>query len=166
MGTAIRNDFAGLEISDSGIRLAVDQAADHGHVVHGHRCTLPEGAVVSYEIQDIDAVAEALRGLLGTLDATVRRVNLVLGGRRTVCRVEPLTAEDPQRAWAACQERIRRYVVLGGEPPAMGRAVIPAAPGHDHPGRLISAAAPRSLVARHIDVARRCGLTVGPAATE
>ena len=163
MGTAIRSDFAGLEISDGGIRLAVDRAADHGHVVHSHRCALPEGAVVSDEIQDIDAVAEALRGLLGTLDATVRRVNLVLGGRRTVCRVEPLTGDDPQRAWAACQERVRRYVVLGGETPAMGRAILPAAPGHDHPGHLISAAAPRSLVARHIDVARRCGLAVGRA---
>jgi Tfp pilus assembly protein PilN len=114
-------------------------------------------------VVDLDAVVEALRALLAAADVASRRVSLVLSGSRAVCRVEPLAIEDDPHAWAACEERMRRYVVFGGEPTTVRRVFQACPPEGPWAGRLLGAAAPQSLVARQLEVTKRCGLTVARA---
>lgn len=160
MGKTTGTEFIGLEIADSEVRLVVARAGTSGYVLHGYRRALPLGAVVSDFVVEPEAVVEALRGVLAAAGVRRRRATLVLGGERTICRVEPLAVDDDPHAMAACEERMRRYVLFGGRPIAIGHVVQPAQ-GHDGcASRLLSAAAPEALVLCQVDAAKRCGVAV------
>ena len=152
--------LVGIEIGDSGIRLAAAMPEGAHHVVHCHHCPLPAGAVDAGYVRDTDVVVEALRSLLSGASLRPRRVSLVLGGRRTVCRVEPLVGGSDPAAQTACAERMRRYVAFGGQATAVGHTLQEAPSQDDASAWLFSAATLRDLVARQVEVARRCGLDV------
>jgi len=160
LGRPSANDLVGLEFDDAEVRLAVARPARQGHVLCGRRRPLPAGAVVSGQIVDATAAAEALREELAALGTRPRRACLVLGGERTVCRVEPLAVEDDPHARAACEERMRRYVMFGGRPVTVGHSLESSSDQENCAARLVSAATPDALVMRQVEIARRCGLTV------
>jgi hypothetical protein len=154
------NPLACLEISDDEIRLAMATQSDSGYVVDCRRHPLPASAVVSGDAVDTDAVVAALRELLGATSPRPRRVALVLGGKQIVCRVESVASGQGTDAMAACQERMRRYLAFGSKPIFLACAFGSASGDGDGPAWLLSAAAPRELVLRQVEVAKRCGLKV------
>lgn len=162
MGKLAVNTLVGLEIDDAEVRLAVATPDAVGYHVRAFRRALPEGAVESGYVVDEERVVEALRGLLSASGTRSRRAALVLSGKQTICRVEPLADPQDSTAISACEERMRRYVIFGGQPTAMGHLLQAGADGQrgEGPARLLSAAALRRTVLRQAAVAKRCGLTV------
>ena len=156
MSTPLAPELIGLEVGDDAIRLA---AVSDG-VAACRSAPLPEGAVADGDVADPDAVAEALRGALASWGIRARLASLAIGGRRTLCRVQPLTGEDLAAAQAACGERMRRYLTFGGQPATVGHLFQD---GHDAEAAqawLLSAAAPRDIVLRQVKAAKRGGLAV------
>jgi len=162
LGKLSTNALVGLEIDDAEVRLAVAAPNGAGYHVRAFCRALPAGAVESGYVVDEERVVEALRGLLTASGTRPRRAALVLSGRQTICRVEPLADPQDSTAISACEERMRRYVIFGGQPTTMGHLLQAGGEGPrgEGPTRLLSAAALRHTVLRQAAVARRCGLTV------
>jgi len=142
------------------LRVAVARHDNDGYAVRATARTLPTGCVVSDFVVRADLLAEALREALADLDVRSAHASMALSGERTVCRVEPLAVEDDRHALAASEERLQRYVAFAGKPISIARSFQRATDQEHYAGRLISAAAARSLVERHVAVAARCGVTV------
>jgi len=160
LSKAAATEFLGLEVADREVRLALLTPGAGGHVVRYVCQELPPGAVDGGAIVQPDAAAAALRELLSAAATRTRTASLVLRGKRTVCCVEPLREGEAAEATAACEERMRRYVVFGGQPISIGHSIQAGQGRGDGAASLLSAAAPRELVLRQAALARRCGLEV------
>jgi len=160
LSKATATPFVGLEIGDDEIRLATATPEGDECLVHCRRRALPQGAVQSGYVAEPDAVVEALRSLLAASASRPRRACLVLGGERTICRVEPLMEGHEPAARDACADRMRRYLIFGGHPATVGHVHQGGAGPDAGGGWMLSAATLCSLVAQQIAVAKRCGLSV------
>jgi Tfp pilus assembly protein PilN len=154
------NSRVGIEIADEEVRMAVATPGDDGCVVRCRRRALPAGAVAWGRIEDPDAVVGALRALAAAEQTRPRQASLVVGGPQTVCRVEAVAGARVPEAMAACQDRMSRYVVFGGEPTLIACTLQGNQTGGDEPSWLLGAAALRQLAMRQVETAKRAGLTV------
>jgi len=148
--------LVGLKIGDEALRLAI---AAEG-VVQCHSGVLPAGAVRNGEVVDAGAVVEVVRRLLAACAVRPRYACLVCAGRRTICRAEALRNGEAAAAKAACADRMRRYLIFGSQPTTVSHHVQRGTTLEGGDTWLLSAAAPAAQVEGHVDVARRCGLTV------
>jgi len=148
--------LVGLKVGDEAVRLAI---AAEG-VVQCHSGVLPAGAVRNGEVVDPGAVVEVIRSLLAACSARPRYACLVCAGRRTICRAEALRSGEVAAAKAACADRMRRYLIFGSQPTTVSHRVQRGTALGGGDTWLLSAAAPRAQTQGHVDVARRCGLTV------
>ncbi|MFP4057495.1 MAG: hypothetical protein ACLF0G_11565 [Candidatus Brocadiia bacterium] len=153
-------ELLGIEIDDREVRLAVAAPAESGYALRAHCRPLPAGAVEEDTVVDRDAAADAIRQVLSDSGARVRRATLVLGGPRVVCRVEPVRERDDPSVATDCEDRMRRYVVFGGQPTVVAHTLEDGGPAEEETSRLLSAAALRGLVASQVGVAKRAGVTV------
>jgi len=152
-----------LEIDDDGIRLAVATPTDGGYVVHG-RCTpLPAGAVESGHVVSAEPVAETIKKANSLLERPLKEVALVLSGRQTICRVAPLNGGQDRAAVSKIEERMRRYVLFGGQPVIVSHLIQRGTAEHAPGPQVLAAATLREVVLSQVEAAERCGLHVASA---
>lgn len=150
----------GLEIGDDAVRLAVTVTDGPRRVVRCHQTRLPDGAVEHGRVMAAGAVGDAIRSAVAALGIRPRGACLVLDGRRTICRVEPLVEGHEAATRAASADRVRRYLPFGGQPTVVAHAEYKLRALDAGQSWLVTAATLSDVLSSQVAAARRGGLAV------
>jgi hypothetical protein len=163
LGSRMMDECAAIEIADEEVRLAVATPLEDGFAVRCLRRPIPPGSVRSGWVADTEAVVQATRSLLGNLPVRPREISLVLSGKHIMCRTERVAASEVESALSAAKQRMRRYVVFGGESTVVAHAEPRDSTVADDLVWLTSAVAHRDYLESQLRIAKRCGLRLARA---
>jgi type IV pilus assembly protein PilM len=157
----VATSSVGIDIGTRTITVAeVKQGKDGAQVTNFGGVELPQDAVREGEILDPDAVAEALRELLGSAKVSSKRVWLGVANQRVVVRQVELPWMEEKELRESLRFQVQEYIPIPVEEAELDVNIVEEY--HTDEGermqRLLLVAGHRDMVTAHVDAAVAAGL--------
>lgn len=152
--------FTGLEIEPTGIHAAAVSVNGRIRIEHAASAPLEAGVVRDGEVQDVEALAEALRELYRSTDGLDKRVRLGIANQKIVVRIIELPPiDDAKELEAAVRFQAQDAIAMPLDSAVLDWHPLDVVQTDAGPRqRILLVAARRDMVAKVLDAARSAGL--------
>lgn len=152
----------GLDIGTFAVRAAeLDLGSDRPTLLRFGQVTLPPGAVVSGEVEDVEAVGAAIRRLWTESGFRSRQVIVGVANQRVIVRQADVPAMDEEDMRSALRFEAQELIPIPLDEAILDFQVLETIPGEEGQAtaRILLAAAQRDMVRTHLAAVERGGLT-------
>lgn len=151
----------GLDIGTFAVRAAeLDLGSDRPTLLRFGQVTLPPGAVVSGEVEDVEAVGAAIRRLWTESGFRSRQVIVGVANQRVIVRQADVPAMDEEDMRSALRFEAQELIPIPLDEAILDFQVLETIPGEEgqDTARILLAAAQRDMVRTHLAAVERGGL--------
>lgn len=152
----------GLDIGTFAVRAAeLDLGGDRPTLLRFGQVALPPGAVMSGEVEDVEAVGAAIRRLWSESGFRSRQVIVGVANQRVIVRQADVPAMDEEDMRSALRFEAQELIPIPLDEAILDFQVLETIPGEEGQAtaRILLAAAQRDMVRTHLAAVERGGLT-------